>query len=229
MKFIRNPREVMLVRLGAGVYNFGGDSDQQNSTTSRNSSDSYTTNTSTNTTTDTSYNTTDNNTNTVTQDRRTVTDHGISVSADASNVTTTNSGNSTDISTDSHNVSTVSSHTSLTNYTTTDFGAVTAAMGLGATAIKSNQELSMATVDASRYLVGTTADLYQAQLDFATHLSEGANAEARNAIREVSAAAGNALNQVVGVVSKPLDANDPQRLVIIVGLCVVGLVFFSKM
>lgn len=193
----------------------GGDSEQSNATTSSNSSDTNTSNVSTNTTTNTSYNTTDNNTNTVTQDRRLVNDHGIGVSADASTVLTMDSGNST--------------NTTTTNNITSDMGAVSAGMSLGMGALQSNRELAMHTVDASKWLSDSGRDMLSANIAYAEHLGDSSQALARSAISEVVAASGNALNQVTAIAAKPLNANDPQRLVIIVALGVVGMVFFSKM
>jgi hypothetical protein len=207
-------------RCAHGVmYGIGGSSEQSNATTSQNSSDTLTTNTSTNTTSNTSFNTTDNNTNTVTQDRRLVTDHGLAVSADASTVFTTNSGNSNSTTNDIVNNTT----------TTSDFGAISGGIQLGLGALQSNRELAMKTVDASKWLMDSGTELVKSNFDFLQHVTDSSQAEARNAIREVTAATGNALNQVVGIASKPLNANDPQRLVIIVALGVIGIVMFSKM
>jgi hypothetical protein len=194
-----------------GILGLFSDENDSNSTTSNNTSNTYASSDSHDLAINTSSNSTSNSTNTLTQDRRLVVDNGgYGVSADNSSIFTANSNNSTTIN------------------TSTDYGAIAAAGQLGVTSIAANTALAAKTVDASRYLIGSTADIFSAGLAYAEHLTEGTNAEARNAIREVVAASGNAINQVATVAAKPLDANDPQRLVIIVGLAVVGLVFFSK-
>jgi hypothetical protein len=207
---------------------FGDGDKQENSTTNNTDGRTQSWNDSHNETS----NLTLNDTNTLTQDRRLVNDGGVGVSADSSTVAMTNSGNSS--------TSTTTSNAFTTINTTTDFGSVAIGGDVAKAAIKSNQELSLATVDASKYLVNSGASMYRTSLDYAQHLADNqadlalkvtqdANAEARNAIREVVANSNNALTQLMALASKPLDANDPQRVVIIVGLCVVGIVFFSKM
>jgi hypothetical protein len=202
--------------MGLGSWLFGDDESQStNTTSSSNSSDTFSSTDSHNVATNTSNNSTSNNTNTLTQDRRLVTDHGVGVTADNSSVFTTDSGNSW--------LSTITSDTK--NYTTTntvtDFGAVQAV-------VASNTSLAGRSFDVSSALARTGAEMMSANLDFLQHINDTSQSAARSAISEVVTATGNALNQVVGIASKPLNANDPQRLVIIVGLCVVGLVFFSK-
>ncbi len=245
---ILNPRQVMNMRLGLTLNpcNVGGKSNTTNQTSNWNSSDTYTATETNNTTTNLSYQTTDNNTNTLTQDRRLVNDGGIGVSADNSTVLTSNSNNTSTVNNnafafDSGN--TVNSHNTITTVNhsmSTDYGAIAASGQLGVQSVASNQSLSLAAIDASKFLVGTTKDMHNANLSFAQHVSDGgaelawklssaANAESRNAIREVAATAGNMMNSLSSVVAKPLDANNPQQVIIIVGLCVVGLVFFSKM
>ncbi len=195
-----------------GIFS-GDDTTSSNATTSNNTSNTKTTNISTNTSTNTSSNSTVNDTSTVSQDRRIATDHGIGISADASTVLTTNSGNSTTNSNSWDNHATYN--------TLTDYGSVSAA-------IASNQTLALKTIDASKYLTDAGGDLFKANLDFAQHITDNSQAQARSAISEVVAASTNALNQVVGIASKPLNAQDPQHILVIVGLVVVGAVLFSK-
>ncbi len=194
----------------ASIFGGGGNETSSNATTSNNTSNTNTTNTSYST----SSNSTVNDTSTVSQDRRIATDHGIGISSDGGAVTTTNSGNSTT------NSSSVDNHA--TYNTMTDYGSVSAA-------IASNQALALKTIDASRYLTDAGLTLGQSNLDFLQHVSDNNAATARAAVGEVVAASTNALNQVVGIAAKPLNAQDPQHILVIVGLAVVGLVFFSKM
>ncbi|HEX8611939.1 MAG TPA: hypothetical protein VF800_11690 [Telluria sp.] len=203
------------------------------STSSYNSSDVYSTvdshNVANNTSSNWSSNSTSNNTNTLTQDRRLVNDHGIGVSADNSTVWTADSNNnytSTNVR-DSNNVFTDSRQ--ITNISTTDFGAVEAGNRVALAGIQSNQALAMKTVDAGMFLQKSASDMHQMNLTYSTHMADSAVAEARNAIREVTAATGNAMNQVVGLAAKPLTANDSQHVLVIVGLVVVGVVLFKSM
>ncbi|MFL6675881.1 MAG: hypothetical protein ACJ8LG_21640 [Massilia sp.] len=187
---------------------FSGDK-STSSTTSNNDSRNQSWTDSHNTTSNLSLNTTD----TLTQDRRLVVDNGgYGVSADNSTITTANSNNSSSVSTniDSHNI------------TYTDYGSVAAA-------IAANKDISGKAIDVSKAVVDNGRQMMQANLDYLQHVGEASLAQSRDAIREVASASSNALNQVVGIAAKPLNANDPQRLVIIVALGVLGVVFFSKM
>lgn len=194
-----------------------------NATTSNNISntssnvDSH--NTAINTTTNSSSNSTVNDTNTVTQDRREVVDHGIGVSADNSSVFTQNSGNSSTSSTDT------------TNYVTnvSDQGAIKAGLEVSLAGIASNQALALKTVDAGKMFAGTGMDMLKANIAFAQHVSDTAAAETRDSIAQVVASSRDALNQVTTIAAKPLNAQDPQHVLVIVGLVVVGAVLFSKM
>lgn len=211
------------------LFGSGDSSSSSNATTSNSSSNTTSSvdshNVANNTSTNTSSNSTVNDTNTLTQDRRLVVDNGgYGVSADNSTISTSNSNNSSSLSMDTgHN----------TTITNTDYGSVAAA-------IASNTSLAGKTIDASKYLTDAGAQMLKANISFGQHVTDGgfelatkltedANAEARNAIREVTAASSNALNQVVAIASKPLNAQDPQHVLVIVGLVVVGAVLFSKM
>jgi hypothetical protein len=206
-------------RCAQGVmYRLGGDSEQSNQTTSQNSSDTNVTNTSTNTTSNTSYNTTDNNTSTLTQDRRLVNERGLGISADDSTLFTMNSGNST----------TTTNDITTTNNLLTDFGAISGGIQLGLGSLQTNRDLAMRTVDASKWMFDSGEHLMEANIGFLQHVGDNNAASARNAISEVVAASGNALAQVASIAAKPLNANDPQRLVIIVALAVVAIVVFRK-
>lgn len=167
------------------------------------------------TTTNTSSNSTVNDTNTLTQDRRTVSDHGIGISSDNSSVSLFQSGNTTE--------------NYISNTTSTDHGAVMGGLGLANAGIASNNSIAGKAIDVSTALAKIGASMQDANIAFLQHVGDQNAASARSAISEVVTATGNALNQIGTIASKPLNANDPQRLVIIVGLAVVGLVFFSKM
>lgn len=186
-------------------------SSDRSTSTSENTSN----NISNTTTTNTSSNSTVNDTNTLTQDRRTVSDHGIGISSDNSSVSLFQSGNTTE--------------NYVSNTSSTDYGSVAAAFGLGNLSIQSNNSIAGKAIDVSTALAHIGAEMQDKNISFLQHIGDSNAAAARSAISEVVTATGNALNQVASIAAKPLNANDPQRLVIIVGLAVVGLVFFSKM
>lgn len=187
---------------------FGGGDKSSNSTTSSNTSNTSSKVDSHNIATNTSVNSTSNNTSTLTQDRRLVVDSGsMGISADNSTIATSNSNNST---------------TNNNTYnTTTDYGAVNAS-------IAANTAIAGKAIDVSQAVVSTGRDMMQANIDFLQHVSDGTQAEARAAISEVAAATGNAINQVVGIAAKPLNAQDPQHILVIVGLVVLGAVIFTR-
>ncbi|MYM39658.1 hypothetical protein [Duganella qianjiadongensis] len=212
-----------------GLLSFlsGGDSSSSSSSTSTTSINESNTsssvdshNTAVNTSTNTSSNSTVNDTNTLTQDRRTVIDHGLGVSADNSSVFTSNSGNSssTDISSDSHNVFN----------TVSDFGGISAGRDIAIAGINSNQALASKTVDVSRVFVDQGLDLLNANIAFAEHISDTAAAQTRQSIDQIVASSRDAIGQVTAIAAKPLNAQDPQHILVIVGLVVVGAVLFSK-
>lgn len=202
----------------SGLFGSGGNETSSNTTSSYSSADTTTSTDSHNVAVNTSSNYSSNATSTLTQDRRLVTDGGATgVTADNSTVTTTMANSNNSYSNDSGH-----------NTTVTDFGSVAGGLQLGATAIAANQALALQTIDASKYMTNSGFDMLKLNMDFAQHVSDSATAEARNAIREVSAASNNALNQVVGIASKPLNAQDPQHVLVIVGMCVIGAVLFSK-
>lgn len=209
--------------FGTLFGNSKSNEESHNETTSNNTSNTTSTvdshNTAVNTSNNISSNSTANSTDTLTQDRRTVVDHGIGVSADNSSVFTTNSGNS------------VATTNDTTNYVTTvsDQGAIAAGRDLGLAGIASNQALALKTVDVGKAFVGQGLDLLNANIAFAQHVSDTAAAETRDSIAQVVASSRDAINQVTAIAAKPLNAQDPQHILVIVGLVVVGAVLFSKM
>jgi hypothetical protein len=180
----------------------------------------------------TSSNSTANNTSTLTQDRRTVTDHGVSASADNSTVSTMNSGNSSSTTSDTTNYT--------TNTSTTDQGALAAGMQLGLSGVSlgrevglagiaSNQVLSLKTVDVGKQFLSVGGDLLAANIAFAQHVSDTAASNTRDEIAQIVSSSRDAMNQVSSIAAKPLNAQDPQHILVIVGLVVVAAVVFSKM
>lgn len=210
-----------------GLLSFlsGGDSSSStNATTSNNTSNTSSStdshNTAVNTSTNISSNSTANSTSTVTQDRRIVTDHGISTNADNSTVFTSNSGNttSTDISNDNHSIFN----------TVSDLGAISAGRDIAIAGINSNQALALKTVDVGKQFLTSGSDLLAANISFAEHISDTAAAQTRDSIAQIVSSSRNALDTVTALAAKPMTANDPQHILVIVGLVVVGIVMFSK-
>lgn len=231
-----NIREQLWRAKYGPICNLGGRSEQSNATTSANQSNTTTTNTSYNT----SNNVTSNLTNTLTQDRRLVTDHGIGLSTDNSTVGIANSGNSTTSSVDSHANSWMSSLTDNSNRstnwsdssvrsninsnntynnistTTTDFGAVSSAIG-------ANSDVALHTVAAGEMLGQAGADMLNANLQFLQHVSDSNTQAAAGALQQVANSSAGALNEVAALAAKPMNANDPQHILVIVGLVVFGI------
>lgn len=202
-----------------------------NSTTSSNTSNTTTTNTSYNT----SSNTSDNRTNTLTQDRRLVNDGGYGVSADNSTVTTFDSGNSWSTSSDSQYSNSVDNHSwyndqssyNYTNIMQSDFGAISAAKGIADSAIGSNSKLTELMLAATSALANTGQRMFDSNLAYAKHVADQNKTTSEAAISEVKSASANALSQVAAIASKPLDAQNPQHILVIVGLVVFGIYFFK--
>lgn len=174
-------------------------------TNSTNTTDYSTKSVSSSTSNNTSTNSTTNNTSTNTQDQRMVNDHGIGISAAAnSQVTTSDSNNSTTVSNDSHN--------STVYNTVSDQGAIAAGAGIAANAITAFTTVSDHQIAAGNMLAQSGLDTLKANIDYAKHLSDENNQLARDAIA-----------QVAQIAAKPLNAQDPQHILVIVGLVVFGV------
>lgn len=174
-------------------------------TNSTNTTDYSTTSSSNSSSVNTSSNSTTNNTNTNTQDQRMVNDHGIGISAAANaQVFTSDSNNSTTNQSDSHN-------SSIYN-TVSDSGAIAAGAGIAANAISAFTTVSEHQIAAGNLLSKTGLDTLQANITYAQHLSDN-NQELAKA----------AISQVAAIAAKPLNAQDPQHILVIVGLVVFGV------
>lgn len=216
---------------------------------SRTFSENTSTNTSNNTSNSVSTNTNTDINNTSTQDRRLVNDRGIGVSADNSTVWTADSNNTTtsnwtqDASlrlTDDHTFNQANDSHNIFN-TVSDFGAVSGGLGIAATALGANsgvfntaagvltrsissQENSfLHQLDAGNFLASQGIDMLKANISFAEHLSDSNQALQANAISQIRDASTNAVSQVAAIAAKPLNAQDPQHIIVIVGLVVVGV------
>lgn len=204
-----------------------------------------------NTTTNTSSNSSVDWNNTLTQDRRLVNDHGLGISADNSTISTSNSNNTTnwtvDASNKSMNDNSVSSNfwQQITNdnhsTTVTDLGSVAGGLSLSQAAlgssegifntaanvlktmIGSNENVSLHQLDAGNYLAKQGYDMLRANIDYSQHLSDSNAVLQSNAIAQIKSASENAISQVTAIAAKPLNAQDPQHIIVIVGLVVVGV------
>jgi hypothetical protein len=199
-----------------GIFSslFGGHADETANTTTSSTNTSNTTNSvdSHNVANNTTVNSTSNSTDTLTQDRRMVVDNGgYGVSADNSTIITSNSNNSSVRSSDNH----------ATYNTMTDFGV------LGGV-VAANKDLAMHTIDVSKVLTQGGQDMVKANFDFLEHIFDSSQGQTSAAIGAVQNASKQAMEQVAAIAAKPLNANDPQRLVILVGLAVVGIAIFTR-
>lgn len=180
---IRNPRQIMLLRLGATLCNFGGDSDSDSSTTTNTSTTNYVTST----------------------DRRSVaSDQAVSLTGDrnyvdrsTSNMTSffdasNRSTNFADSSNRSTNFSDSSDHS--THITSTDYGSVGASLGLA-------DHMSTQAYGVANNAVSGAIDTLKLQTSSGLDM-------VKSAFSLASGAAANSMQnsaQVLGFATKALD------------------------
>lgn len=181
-----------------------------------------------------SWNSTANSTNTNTQDQRMINDRGVGVSADngtvfalntSSNETVNSSRNDTS---DNHSFWSDSSTYSSTSINTGDFGAISAGRDVALGSLNSQQKTMDLLLAATRDLGKSGMSMIQANLDYATHLSDSNQANSDRVLSQVKNTSENALAQVAAIAAKPLNAQNPQHILVIVGLVVCGVFAFKS-
>lgn len=148
-----------------------------------------------NTSTNTSNNTSNVDIFSSTQDKRMVNDHGLAISGDNSTFSLANSGNTTTIDNSSHD----------TSISSTDYGAV-------ANALQSNTILGQSAFE-----------MMKANLNWQQHTSDSNAVLNNQAIQQIASASNSAVAQIAAIASKPLNAQNPQHILVIVGLVVFGV------
>lgn len=224
-----NIRDQLFKCKYGSMYRLGGSSSAENSNSQSSSSNTTTTNNTSSSTSDWSYSNTLNSTNsttdTLTQDRRLVNDGGVAVSSDGGNVATTNSNNSTNNITDTYSYMVDNSYTMMMS----DHGAINAARDVQSAAVGSNAKLSEMSLTAGRELANQGMNMLNANIAYARDISRQNVQQQENVMATVKGAFDSALQQVSAIAEKPLNAQNPQHILVIVGLVVFGVFAFKSM